>query len=102
MREQIWAPYRTALEQIVDAIAELPLEVQLEHNLGSPHSSTWQDFSSIFRQRHPMAFKALEQAYEERNRIANAARREKTKQEGIAKRKATLARKKATAAEMLL
>jgi hypothetical protein len=100
LKEQIWASYhaahRIALEEVVDAVAKIPLEQQLEHNLiFGPSYLVTQDFREIFRQRHPAVFEALEQTYEERNRVANAAAREKAKQEGIAKRKATLARNKA-------
>jgi hypothetical protein len=94
MRHELWVPYRAALEQIADAIAAIPLDVQLAHNLESPPGHTYSDFRDVFRARHPEIFDALEQAVFARNRASHHAAREAAKQRGIVKRKATLARKR--------
>ena len=49
MRHELWTPYRTVLEQIVDAIAAIHLDVQLERNLATPPSDSWRDFRAVFR-----------------------------------------------------
>ena len=93
-KREFWAPLIPALEQIADAIAAASLEAQLEHRLPDTPDLR-REFDPLFQQRHPAAFAAYEAAWQARNQASWAAAREKAKLLGIAKRKATLARKKA-------
>jgi hypothetical protein len=94
MQRELWAPYFAALEQVVDAIANTSLDAQLEHRLMTP-PNLWRDFDALFRQRHPTVKEAFEAAFAARSRALDAAQREEAKQRGIAKRRETIARKKA-------
>jgi hypothetical protein len=98
VRHETWAPLRKALEEITDAIAAMPPETWLEHEMLSPPVQLWEQFRTVFQKRHPGVYEAIEQAYADRNRALNEARRERTKQEAARKRAATLARNKAAKA----
>ena len=94
MQRELWAPLRPALAQIVDAIAATPGEAWLEHQLWIV-PNLWMEFPALFRQRHPAVHAANEAAVLARNEAVHAAAREEAKQESMAKRRATLAAKKA-------
>ena len=97
VRDDLWAPVRAAIEQVVDAIAALPVEVQLEHGLSGAVKPgvAGDDFRLVFRARHPAAFEALEQAVGARNKAYNEAKQQEAKERRLAGFKRTMAKKKA-------
>jgi hypothetical protein len=87
-RRAIWlAPMRAALEQIADAIATIPAEQLVEHELLQLPSELWSSGAALWhvlKQRHPEVYQAYNQALE----AHNAAMRQKYEQEAIARREA--------------
>jgi hypothetical protein len=94
-RDALWAPYRRVLDEIVDAIAAVSTAMQLEQRLYLP-PNVGRDFRTVFLQRHPAIYEAMEQALVARNRAINEAARQQAKEQRLAKFKQTMMKKKAT------
>jgi hypothetical protein len=94
VKRKIWAPLLTALEQIVDATAAIPIDAQIEHRLMYA-PNIWAEFDQTFQQRHPAIWTTLKETIAARNRAAHAAAKEDAKQRRMANFKKTMERKKA-------
>lgn len=94
VKHEIWAPLLTALEQIVDATAAVPIDAQIKHSLSYVPSISDQ-FQVMYQQRHPVVWTALQEALGARYLAARIAAEEDAKRRRLASFKATMARKKA-------